>query len=134
MVDFFDKSGIIQTGIFGGHEMKFFTIVSVVTALAFTVGTASAFTVTPSCFEKALPDTTNVLMCSNVGNAEFYIDNDIIKNGCIRQDVKAPKLWNYRQSPWTGRTQTIVSMGWGPNQYFWVVPKKLSDKCRRKWK
>jgi len=108
-------------------------LLGAVTAIALTAESATAFTITPSCLEKSLPETTNVLMCSNVGNAEFYTDNNIIKNGCIRQDVNAPKIWNYRKNPITGRTETIVTMGWGLHQYFWVVPKKLAGKCRRKW-
>ena len=114
--------------------MKFLNIVCVVTVLTLATETATAFTITPSCLEKSLPDTTNVLMCSNSGNAEFYIDNDIIRDGCIKQDVIAPKIWNYRESPRSGRTHTIITMGWGLHQYFWVVPKKLSGKCRRMWK
>ena len=134
MVDFFDISGIIIRGIFGGREMRILNIVSAVTVLVFTVETATAFTVTASCFERKLPETTNVLMCSTDGNAMYYIDNGIISDGCIRQDVKGSRPWGYRKNPRNNRTETIVTMGSGFGQYFWIVPGHLTTKCKRKWK
>lgn len=114
--------------------MKLLTAIACGAALAHFAGNACAFTVTPSCFEKQLPETENVMMCSNAQIAGDYIDYGIVSRGCIRKDVKAPGFFYYRNSPVTGRIQTIVKQGFGLNQYFWVVPKRMNPKCRRKLK